>query len=60
MPAEADSFSWKEFFSSQDFKAVVFNFVFILHEIFDVIEVLIYLIEAIGSCLGFCWALEVA
>ncbi len=49
MPAEADSFPLKEFFSSQNFKAVVFNAVFILHEIFDVIEVLVYLIEAIGS-----------
>ena len=49
MPAEADSFSLEEFFSSQNFKAVVFNVVFILHEIFDVIEVLDYLIEAIVS-----------
>ncbi len=45
MSAEADSFPLEEFFSSQNFKAVVG---FILHEIFDVIEVLVYLIEAIG------------
>jgi hypothetical protein len=49
MPAEADSFSLEDFFSSQNFKAVVFNVGFILHEIFDVIEVLVYLIEVIGS-----------
>jgi hypothetical protein len=49
MPAKADSFSLEEFFSSQNFKAVVLNVVFILHEILDVIKVLVYLIEAIRS-----------
>ncbi len=49
MPAEADSFSLKEFFLSQNFKVVVFNVGFILHKIFDVIEVLVDIIEVIVS-----------
>jgi hypothetical protein len=49
MPAEADSFSLEEFFSSQNFKAVVVNVGFIFHEIFDVVEVLVYLLEVISS-----------
>jgi hypothetical protein len=60
MPAEADLFSLEESVSSQNFKAVVCNVGFFFHKIFDVIEVLVYLIEAIGSCFKFCWALEVA
>jgi hypothetical protein len=50
MPAEADLFSLKEFFSSQKFKAVVFKVGFIFHEIFDVIEVLVNIIDVIVSC----------
>ncbi len=49
MPAEADSFSLEEFFSSQNFKAVFVNVGFIFHEIFDIVEVLVYLIEVIWS-----------
>ncbi len=49
MPAEADLLSLEEFFSPQNFEAVVLNVVVLLHEIFDVIEVLVYLNEAIGS-----------
>jgi hypothetical protein len=60
VPAEADSFPLEEFVSSQSFKAVVCNVVFFLHKIFDVIEVLVYLIEAVGSCFKYCWALKVA
>ena len=47
MPAEADSFSLEEFFSSQNFRVVVVNVGFILHEIFDVIEVLVDIIDVI-------------
>jgi hypothetical protein len=60
MPAEADSSPLEEFVLSQDFRVVVCNVGFFLHKIFDIIEVLVYLIEAIGSCFKFYWALEVA
>jgi len=49
MPAEADLFSSAIFFSSQNLKAVVFNIGVILHKVFDIIEVLVYTIDAIGS-----------
>jgi hypothetical protein len=49
MPTEADSFSLEEFFSPQNFKAVVVNVGFIFHEIFDVVEVLVFLIEVVWS-----------
>jgi hypothetical protein len=49
MPAEADSFSLEEFFSSQDFKVVVFNVGVILHEVLDVLEVIVDPIDAIVS-----------
>ncbi len=49
MPAEADSFSWKEFFLSQNFKVVGFNVGCIFHEIFDVSEVLVVIIDVIVS-----------
>jgi hypothetical protein len=49
MPAEADLFSLEIFFSSQNSKVVVFNIGVILHEIFDVIEVLVDTIDAIVS-----------
>jgi len=49
MPAEADLFPSEIFVSSRNLKAVVFNLGVILHEVFDVIEVLVYTIDAIGS-----------
>jgi hypothetical protein len=49
MPAEADLFSSEIYFSSRNLKAVVFNVGIILHEVFDIIEVLVYPIEAIES-----------
>jgi hypothetical protein len=60
MPAEADLFSLETFFSSQNSKAVVFNIGVLLHEVFDVIEVLVDTIEAIVSWFWFGRALEVA
>jgi hypothetical protein len=47
MPAEADSFSLEEFFSSQNFKVVVFNVGVVLHEVLDLLEVIVETIEAI-------------
>jgi hypothetical protein len=47
MPAEADLFSSDRYFSFQLFKAVVFTAGVIFHEVFDVIEVLVYLAEAV-------------
>jgi hypothetical protein len=44
MPAEADLFSSDVYFSFQTLKAVVFKVGVIFHEIFDVIEVLVYLV----------------
>ncbi len=52
MPAEADSFSLKEFFLSQNLKVVVFNVGFIFHEIFDIIEALVDIIDVIVSWSG--------
>ncbi len=49
MPAEADLFSPDIYFSSRTLKAVVFNVGVILHEVLDVIEVLVYPVEAIES-----------
>ncbi len=42
-------FSLEIFFSSQNSKAMVFNIGVILHEVFDVIEVLVDTIDAIVS-----------
>ncbi len=42
-------FSSEIYFSSWNLKAVVFNVGVIFHEVFDVIEVLVYPIEAIES-----------
>jgi hypothetical protein len=47
MPAEADLFSSDRCFSFRLFKAVVFKTGVIFHEVFDVIEVLVYLAEAV-------------
>jgi hypothetical protein len=49
MPAEADLFSLEIFFSSQNSKVVAFNVGVILHEILDVLEVLVDPIDAIVS-----------
>ncbi len=49
MPAEADLFSSEIFVSSRNLKAVIFNLGIILHKVFDVIQVLVYTIDAIGS-----------
>jgi hypothetical protein len=47
MPAEADLFSSDRYFSFPIFEAVVFTVGVIFHEVFDVIEVLVYLAEAV-------------
>jgi hypothetical protein len=49
MPAEANLFSSDGYFSFRAFKAVVFKAGVILHEVLDVIEVLVYLVEAVES-----------
>jgi len=49
MPAEADLFSLEKFFSSQNFKVVVFNVGVILHEVLDILEVIVDTIDAIVS-----------
>jgi hypothetical protein len=60
MPAEADSLSLEEFFSSRNFKVVVFNVGVILLEVLDVLEVIVDTIDAIVFGFRFCRALEVA
>jgi hypothetical protein len=47
MPAEADLFSSGMYFLFRTFKAGVFKVGVIFHKVFDVIEVLVYLFEAI-------------
>ena len=47
MPAEADLFSSDRYLSFRIFKAVIFKVGVIFHEVFDVIEVLVYLAEAV-------------
>jgi hypothetical protein len=47
MPAEADLFSSDRYFSFHLFKAVVFKAGVIFHKVFDDIEVLVYLAEAV-------------
>ncbi len=49
MPAKANLFSSDVHFLFQASKAVVFKVGVILHEVFDVIEVLVYLVEAVES-----------
>jgi len=49
MPAEADLFSLKIFFSSQNSKAMVFHIGVILYEVFDIIEVLVDTLGAVVS-----------
>ncbi len=50
----------EEFVSSQNFNVVVCNAGLFPHKIFDIIEVLVYFVEAIGSGLRLYWTLEVA
>jgi hypothetical protein len=47
MPAEADLFSLDRYSSFRLFEAVVFTVGVIFHEVFDVIEVCVYLAEAV-------------
>ncbi len=47
MPAEADLFSSDRYFLFQLFQAVVFKAGVIFYEVFNVIEVLVYLAEAV-------------
>jgi hypothetical protein len=49
MPAEANLFSSEISFLSQHFQAVVFSIGVILHEVFDIIEVLVYPVDVIWS-----------
>jgi len=60
MPAEADLFSSDRYFSFQLFKAVVFKAGIIFHEVFNVIEVLAYLAEAVDPGFRIVRSLEVA
>jgi hypothetical protein len=47
MSAETDSFSWDRYFSFRIFKVVVIQIGVLFHEVFDVIEVLVDLVEAV-------------
>ena len=60
MPAEADLSSSDRFFSFQFFEAVVFKADVVFHEVLDVIEVLVYLAEAVDPGFRLVRSLEVA
>ena len=59
MPAEAYSFSLEVFVSTPNFQVVVY-IGFFLHKIFDIIEVLVGIMDVIVSCSRFGRALEFA
>jgi hypothetical protein len=60
VPAEADLSPSDRYFSFQFFEAVVFKADVVFHEVFDVIEILVYLAEAVEPRFGFARSSEVA
>ncbi len=60
MPAEADLLPSDGYFSFHIFKVLAFKVGAIFHEVFDVIEVLVYLAEAVEPGFSTDWGLEVA
>ncbi len=60
MPAEADFLPSDGCFSFHIFEVLAFKVGAIFHEIFDVIEVLVYLAEAVEPGISADWGLDVA
>ena len=60
MPAEADLSPSDRYFSFQFFEAVVLKADVVFHEVFDVIEILVYLVEVVDSWCDLAWSSEVA
>ena len=60
MPAEADLLPSDGYFSFHIFEVLAFKVGAIFHEVFDVIEVLVYLAEAVEPGFSTDWVLEVA
>jgi hypothetical protein len=60
VPAEADLSPSDWYFSFQFFEAVVLETNVVFHEVFDVIEILVYLVEAVEPRCGLARSSEVA
>ncbi len=60
MPAEADLFPSDRYFSFQFFEAVVLKADVVFHEIFDVIQILVYLVEVVEPRCDLARSSEVA
>ena len=60
MPAEADLLPSDGYFSFHVFEVLAFKVGTVFHEVFDVIEVLVYLAEVVKLGFSIDWVLEVA
>ncbi len=60
MPAEADLSPSDRYFLLQFFEAVVLKADVVSYEVFDVIEILVYLVEAVDPGCGLACSPEVA